>query len=160
MQGPTGPSGGIDTYASVVTSGSFSSQSVNTNQPIIFDTILSVGGTMSYNNTNGQFTVNAAGIYEITYGGRWVGTNGDNNPVVAIRIGGTEVSGTQIDGNINNNAGGAGYSWVTGSFILPVNTVPTTIEIIFGGANAGGSMDLIAGYPGSPGAFATIKKIN
>lgn len=158
--GPTGPSGSIGTlnnFISLVANGApYSNQQIAPGDPIIFNDVIDTSGTMIYSGT-GVVTVLSTGDYEVAFGARFTGENGDANPVISLNINGIELTSSRLSVSQGSN------TWTTISLIVPVTTAPTTFSITNNGINGTANIVLVdplsAFEGGTTSAFITLKQL-
>src|SRR5262249_39718457 len=135
--GPTGPvgSGGIFNFISVVAddttttpNGPANTQTIANGDHIFYPTTVAQGGSITY--LNGVFTAMSTdpATYEITYGGRWTGINGETNPIISLKIDSTVQSPGQVIGNSTGGQGDSDWTVISLIFTLPAGT--HTFEIL------------------------------
>lgn len=166
--GATGPAstGGITNFISVSASdntstpnGPADSQLIPAGGNVFFPTAIAQSGSITY--VAGVFFAVSANTasYEITFGGRWTGTDGNNNPLMDIRINGVVPIEGRFLGTSTGVIGVAG-DWTTVSFIETLPSGTNTFEIIADGANVV-PIQLVNTFGGNvTTAYVTIKQLN
>lgn len=156
------------TFVSAVLNNNEGYPLVETGSPIVFNKIMDISGSISYNPATGIFTAFKPGSYEITYGVRFYGV-GFETPIdpcaaIALRVNGNEVAGTEVSATFGNEVPEAPFldaDWATFSVIQNV-TAATTFEVIASTNNIGLGIQLFNPSPCNTVntvAYVTIKQI-
>ena len=122
--GPIGPTGATSTQLLAGTQYQLTrcKDTITTGDPIIFNTLIeNTSPNISYNNSNGRFTLSATGVYYVSWN---VQTSGAG-PSTFVALGIEIIGKTTIQNSVN-----LPLTQISGNAIINVTTTPTRIRLI------------------------------